>query len=152
MVTDDSANCHQCYMSILYIVLRQQFFDGTTSEGRVVHDLKSSIRFLWNLGFFYSSLYSDVPLKRPTWDQRPEGHVLFCLVTGGFRPSPGELPAPGAYAVLGLPAPRVSGAGLSDGPSLVERGEVLGYRLCDWLTEGGPKSCWHFLLSLAFLS
>ena len=96
MVTDDSANCHQCYVSISYIVLRQQFFDGTTSEGRVVHDLKSFIRFLWNLGLFYSSLYSDVPLKRPTWNQRPEGHVLFCLVTGGFRPSPGELPAPGA--------------------------------------------------------
>lgn len=65
MVTDDSANCHQCYVSISYIVLRQQFFDGTTSEGRVVHDLKSFIRFLWNLGLFYSSLYSDVPQKGP---------------------------------------------------------------------------------------
>ena len=127
--TDDSANCHQCSISISCIVLRQQFFDGTTSEGRVVHDLKSLIRFLWNLGFFYISLCSDVPLKRRTWDQRPEGHVLFCPVTGGFRPSPGELSAPGAHAVLGLPSSRVSGAGLGDGYSLVDRGQVLGCRL-----------------------
>ena len=86
MVTDDSANCHQCYVSISYIVLRQQFFDGTTSEGRVVHDLKSFIRFLWNLGLFYSSLYSDVPLKRPTWNQETRGTCLI-LPGDGWLPT-----------------------------------------------------------------
>lgn len=111
---------------------------------RVVHDLKSLIRFLWNLGFFYSSVRSDVPPKRRAWDQRPEGHVLFCPVTGGFRPSPGGSPLPAQLALT--PAWRVSGAGLSGGSSLVERGEVSGCRLCDWLTEDGPKSCWRFLL------
>lgn len=92
-------------------------------------------------GLFYSSLCSDVHQK-DAWDQRPEEHVLFCPVTGGFRPSPG-----GSRPAHMTPAWRVS-PGLAARSSLVEQGKARwAVASVTGLQKDGPKSCWRFLLS-----